>query len=80
MNNNDFLEKIEQSGIARHKEYLRQVVRPAIDIVKNNDVEPRLGCSRFGGAPDLPAAEANGLHMRAIHIDSWAKSILRKSH
>lgn len=54
MNNNDFLEKIEQSGIARHKEYLRQVVRPAIDIVKNNDVEPRLGCSRFGGAPDLP--------------------------
>ncbi|MEK4061405.1 MULTISPECIES: YwqG family protein [Paenibacillus] len=54
MNNNQFLETIEQSEIARHKEYLLQVVRPAIDIVKNNDVEPRLGCSRFGGAPDLP--------------------------
>jgi len=54
MNRNNFLEMIEQSNIANHKEYLSQVLRPAIDILKNKDAEPRLGCSRFGGAPDLP--------------------------
>lgn len=54
MNRNNFLEIIEQSNIANHKEYLSQVVRPAIDILKNKNAEPRLGCSRFGGAPDLP--------------------------
>nr|WP_278246547.1 YwqG family protein [Clostridium lundense] len=31
-----------------------EVIRPAIDILKNEDSEPHLGCSRFGGAPDLP--------------------------
>ncbi|MFT9849456.1 YwqG family protein [Aneurinibacillus sp. REN35] len=54
MNKNNFLEVIEQSDIASHKEYLGQVLRPAIDILKNKDAKPRLGCSRFGGAPDLP--------------------------
>ncbi|MBH5319399.1 DUF1963 domain-containing protein [Paenibacillus sp. GSMTC-2017] len=54
MNSNHFLETIEQSNLASHKEYLRQVVRPAIDILKKNDAEVRMGCSRFGGAPDLP--------------------------
>lgn len=54
MNRNNFLEMIEQSSIANHKEYLSQVLRPAIDILRNTDVDPQLGCSRFGGAPDLP--------------------------
>lgn len=51
---NNFLQMIEQSSIENHKEYLFQVLRPAIDILKNTDKEPTLGCSRFGGAPDLP--------------------------
>ncbi|WP_216629065.1 YwqG family protein [Cytobacillus massiliigabonensis] len=55
MNRNEFLKMIEQSEIADHKEYLCQVLRPAIDILKNKDAEPRLGGSRFGGASDLPA-------------------------
>lgn len=55
MSRNEFLEMIERSDIAKHKEYFRQVLRPAIDILKNKDAEPQLGCSRFGGAPDLPA-------------------------
>lgn len=54
MNKYNFLEMIEQSNISSHKEYLSQVLRPAIDILRNTDAEPRLGCSRFGGAPDLP--------------------------
>lgn len=54
MNRNKFQDIIEQSHIASHKEYLSQVLRPAIDILRNTDAQPRLGCSRFGGAPDLP--------------------------
>lgn len=55
MNRNNFLELIEQSEIRNHKEYLLQVSRPAFDILKQKEVELRLGSSRFGGAPDLPA-------------------------
>ena len=54
MNTNDFMRAIESSKIAKHKEFIRQVIRPAIDIVKNKEAEPILGCSRFGGVPDLP--------------------------
>ncbi|ATP42406.1 hypothetical protein CSE16_08590 [Solibacillus sp. R5-41] len=44
---------IAQSDIGIHKEYLRQVLRPAIDVLKHKDAELQLGCSRFGGEPDL---------------------------
>ncbi len=54
MNKENFKEIIEQSDIGNHKEYLLQYSRPAIDILKKQEAELRLGCSRFGGAPDLP--------------------------
>lgn len=54
MNMSNFLELIEQSGIRDHKEFLCRVMRPAFDILQNKETESRLGCSRFGGAPDLP--------------------------
>jgi uncharacterized protein YwqG len=49
-----FLEIMAKSKIAKYKEYLCQTVRPAIDIIKNRNEKPYLGCSRFGGTPDLP--------------------------
>lgn len=55
MNRNHFLDTIEKSEISNHKDYLLQVLRPAIDILKHPEAELKLGCSRFGGAPDLPA-------------------------
>jgi uncharacterized protein YwqG len=54
MNTNDFLRTIETSKIAKHKEFIHQAIRPAIDIVMNKNAKPILGCSRFGGMPDLP--------------------------
>lgn len=54
MNKSNFLELIELSDIRDHKDYLCQVMRPAMDILQINEIEPRMGCSRFGGAPDLP--------------------------
>ncbi|MEK4425329.1 YwqG family protein [Solibacillus sp. FSL K6-1523] len=54
MNSNKFLNIIEQSDIGMHKEYLHQALRPAIDLLKYNEAELQLGCSRFGGEPDLP--------------------------
>ncbi|MCP4156178.1 MAG: DUF1963 domain-containing protein [bacterium] len=44
---------VVESELAEHGEYLRRVVRPAVDIVKSES-GVCLGGSRFGGAPDLP--------------------------
>lgn len=54
MNTDKFLETVMQSDISKHKEFFVQVMHPAIDILKNENRQPYLGCSRFGGAPDLP--------------------------
>lgn len=55
MNINKFLETVAQSDVSKHKEFFIQAIHPAIDILKNESSEPYLGCSRFGGVPDLPA-------------------------
>lgn len=55
MNIDDLLKRIETSEIAKHKDFILQSIRPAIDIIKNKDAKPYLACSRFGGIPDLPA-------------------------
>ena len=44
---------VSASDLARHRDYLRGVVRPAIDILRTN-AAPTLAGSRFGGSPDLP--------------------------
>lgn len=53
MNTKDFLDIIKQSDISKHSRFLMKSIRPAIDIVKNVSNKPYLGCSRFGGSPDL---------------------------
>lgn len=53
MSSNNLAEMIKQSGISKDTSVIMKSIRPAIDIIKNIDNEPYLGCSRFGGAPDL---------------------------
>lgn len=61
MMKNHFLKAIEQS-LAKHKNYLAQTVKPAITILKDINIETRLGCSRFGGAPDLAIGREWPMH------------------
>jgi len=55
MNFENLLKTLATSKIAKHTEFIRQTIRPTFDIIKNKDIKPFLGCSRFGGLPDLPA-------------------------
>lgn len=53
MNVERFMEAVAEFDLARHHVYLREVVRPAIDILRTNSSQTLAG-SRFGGSPDLP--------------------------
>jgi uncharacterized protein YwqG len=54
MNIDDLLKTVELSKIKKHREFITQNVRPAVDIIKKKNAKPFLGSSRFGGKPDLP--------------------------
>jgi uncharacterized protein YwqG len=49
----NFLQILEQTPIALHKDYLCRVLRTAIEIIRTDSEISLLG-SRYGGSPDLP--------------------------
>jgi len=51
---NNLIEAIEAKKLSKYREFICQSTRPAIDIIRRKNVKPSLGCSRFGGKPDLP--------------------------
>lgn len=55
MKQHKVLKIIDQSQLVDDKNNIIQTFRPAIDIVRDTNVDLQLGCSRFGGTPDLPS-------------------------
>jgi len=50
----DFVKLIRNSKIAKHSDFLLKHLRPSVEIILNKNTKTYLGCSRFGGTPDLP--------------------------
>ena len=53
-NIDDFVKMIGNSKIAKYNDFLLKHLRPAVEIILNNNLKIDLGGSRFGGTPDLP--------------------------
>ncbi|CAM3271279.1 hypothetical protein SB6411_03385 [Klebsiella spallanzanii] len=61
-----FLEQIKNSPLAQFQDFFTQTVRPAIDITSSTQpINP--GCSKFGGAPDLPPGTLWPEHPKAYY-------------
>ena len=50
----DFVKMIGKSKIASHNDFLMKHLGPAVEIILNKNAKTYLGCSHFGGTPDLP--------------------------
>ncbi len=63
--------RLADRGLSRFSDLVCRLARPALRIVTNagNDEQMPVGCSKFGGFPDLPPEFAwpNGDHCRAIY-------------
>ncbi|HEX4613158.1 MAG TPA: YwqG family protein [Urbifossiella sp.] len=49
----DLASYVSEHGLGEHREYLQGIARPSIEILTAK-ARPAKGCSKFGGAPDLP--------------------------
>ena len=69
MNIATFMENVAQSGLANHADYLRKIVRPAVDILPTETIQ-RLGSSKFDGSPDMPPGTEWPSHHPPFEIGS----------
>jgi uncharacterized protein YwqG len=66
MNLVDFELQVASSPLAAHRHRLRELLRPACDILKGNP-DPGVGRSRLGGAPDRPRGSKWPQHRLGPH-------------
>ena len=50
----NFMNAISKSPLAEFKNYISEIARPALEIIRVPEKKISLGSSRLGGNPDLP--------------------------